>query len=168
MTIVVADSVARARVKPTEVEAPAAAEAAAAASAENAAAAAATAAEANEAAAETRRGVPRSARAHGVWICGAALGSGGYVKAKLNEAQIRLCGQGDSDGALLTTLSELSDADSHAAHSAIHYSLQSRDSYLLETHLPDQTRDLAEAADAVLRKYYLVCFGTDVLELEGP
>ena len=35
----------------------------------------------------------------------------------------------------------------HAAHFAIHYSLQSRADYLLETHLPDNTRDLAEAVD---------------------
>ena len=145
----------------------AAAEAAAAASPENATAAAATAAEAKEAAEEARRGVPRSARAHGAWICGAALGSEGYIKAKLKEVQIRLCGQEDSDGAFLTTLKELSDADPHAAHSAIHYSLQSRVDYLLETHLPDHTRDLAEAVDAVLRKCYLVCFGTDLLESEG-
>ena len=62
--------------------------------------------------------------------------------------QIRLCGQEDSEGVLLTTLKELSDADPHAAHSAIHYSLQSRVDYLLETHLPDQTRDLAEAVGA--------------------
>ena len=59
----------------------------AAASPENAAAAAATAAEAKEAAEETRRGVPRSARAHGFWVCGAALGSEGYIKAKLKDAQ---------------------------------------------------------------------------------
>ena len=38
---------------------------------------------------------------------------------------------------------------------------------LLETHLPDQTRDLAEAVGAVLRKCHLVCFGTDVLDPEG-
>ena len=70
-------------------------------------------------------------------------------------------------GALLTTLKELSDADPHAAHSAIHYSLQSRVNYLIETHLPDHTRDLAEAVGAVLRKCYLVCFGTDLLASEG-
>ena len=64
-------------------------------------------------------------------------------------------------------MKELSDADPHAAHSAIHYSLQSRVDYLPETHLPDQTRDLAKAVDAVLRKCYLVCFGTDLLESKG-
>ena len=64
-------------------------------------------------------------------------------------------------------MKELSNADPHAAHSAIHYSLQSRADYLLETHLPDQTRDLAEAVDAVLRKCYLICFGTDLLDSEG-
>ena len=45
--------------------------------------------------------------------------------------------------------------------------MQSRVDYLPESHLPDQTRDLAETADAVLRKCYLVCFETDVLDPEG-
>ena len=47
-----------------------------------------------------------------------------YVMAKLREAQRRLCEQGDLDGALLTILKELSDADPHAAHAANHYALQ--------------------------------------------
>ena len=57
----------------------------------------------------------------------------------------RLCGQGDSEGALLTVATELADADPHAAHSAILYSLQARVDYLLGTHLPEQTCELAEA-----------------------
>ena len=108
------DPDAKTRVEAAEAETAASAEVAAAASPENAAAAAATAAKAKEAAEEKRRGVPRSARARGVWICGAALGSEGYIKAKLKEVQIRLCGQEDSDGALLTTLKELSEADQKA------------------------------------------------------
>ena len=88
-----------------------------------------------------------------MWICGAALGSEGYVKAKLKAVQDRLCGQGDSEGALLTVATELADADPHAAHSAILYSLQARVDYLLGTHLPEQTCELAEAVDATLRKY---------------
>ena len=89
-TIVVRDTAARARVEVAEAEAAVAAAAAASASPENAAAAAATAAEAKKVGQETRRGAPRSACAHGGWICGAALGSEGYVMARLNEAQVRL------------------------------------------------------------------------------
>ena len=74
-TFVITDPDAKTRVEAAEAEAAAAAAAAAAASPESAAAAAATAAEAKEAAEETRRGTPRSARAHGAWVCGAALGS---------------------------------------------------------------------------------------------
>ena len=47
------------------------------------------------------------------------------------------------------------------------YSLQARVGYFLGTHLPEQTRELAEAVDATLRKCYLVCFGTDLLNPEG-
>ena len=64
-------------------------------------------------------------------------------------------------------MKELSGADPHAAHFAILYSLQSRVYNLLETHLQDQTRDLAEAVGAVLRKCCLDCFGTYVLDPEG-
>ena len=67
----------------------------------------------------------------------------------------------------MITLKQLSDADPHAAHSAIHYSLQNRVDLLLEAHFLDQPRDLAEAVGAVLRKCYLFCFGTDVLEPKG-
>ena len=81
-TFVIEDPVERARVEVAEAEAAAAAATAAAAPPDDAEAAAAIAAEAKEAAAEARRGVPRAARAHGVWVCGAALGSEGSVKAK--------------------------------------------------------------------------------------
>ena len=82
-TFAITNPVKRARVEVTEAEAAAAAAAAAAASPKNSAVAAATAAGAKEAAEETRRGVPRTARAHGAWTCGAALGSEGYVVAEL-------------------------------------------------------------------------------------
>ena len=52
-------------------------------------------------------------------------------KAKLKAVQDRLCGQGDSEGALLTVATELADADPHAAHSVILYSLQARVDYFL-------------------------------------
>ena len=65
-TFAITDPVVKARVGTAEAEAAAAAEASAAASPENATTATATAAGAKEAAEEARRGVPRSARAHGV------------------------------------------------------------------------------------------------------
>ena len=55
----------------------------------------------------------------------------------------------------------------HAASTAIYYSLQCRADFLLETHLPSLTRDLARAVDDALRGAYTKAFGFDILGPNG-
>jgi hypothetical protein len=113
------------------------------------------AAEAAEMARETRSQVPEEHRAYGVWICGAPIGSAGFIAIRLNRIRVRLCGS-DTDGEntdqgeLLSLISTLAAEDPHVAHTAIHYSVQNRVDFILQTNLPEETRTLAQAVDKSL------------------
>ena len=70
-------------------------------------------------------------------------------------------------GVIASVVDHLSDESAHCASTAIYYSLQCRVEYLLGTHLPSETRGLANKVDEALRKAYARCFGIDLLNPEG-
>ena len=117
--------------------------------------------------------IPPGAKAYGIWICGTAIGSDDYVETKLREIQDDLFGTEDeqadtpNEGKLLSLVRRISNIDPHAAHSVTLYSIQNRIDYVLATHLPSQTRDLATACDNMLRRACRACYGTDLLSPEG-
>ena len=131
------------------------------------------AAEAAEMARETRSQVPEEHRAYGVWICGAPIGSAGFIAIRLNRIRVRLCGS-DTDGEntdqgeLLSLISTLAAEDPHVAHTAIHYSVQNRVDFILQTNLPEETRTLAQAVDKTIERCYELAFGADLLDPGGP
>jgi hypothetical protein len=119
---------------------------------------------------ELQDAVPEELRAYGITVCGAALGDDAYIKDFLLSKQTEICGDigKASPGTIATVTAALAEASAHAASTAIHYSLQCRIDYLLETHLPVHTRQLAQAVDQALRKAYKIAFGIDLLDPEGP
>ena len=129
----------------------------------------AAAAKAKEEAAAARADVPNECRAYGVITCGAALGDAPYIAAFLEDAANHLCNDIDAaePGVIASVVDNLADESAHCASTAIYYSLQSRVEYLLGTHLPSETRDLANKVDGALRKAYERCFGIDLLNPEG-
>ena len=151
----------RERVATTSVLAEAAAAEASAATDEEREAAAVKAGEAAEAAAEAARAVPEHHKAYGVIVCGAALGDKEFEAAFLEEQRTRIV---NSIKSVSTTLATDS---AHAASTAIYYSLQCRADFLLETHLPSLTRNLARSVDEALRGAYATAFGIDILNPEG-
>ena len=70
-------------------------------------------------------------------------------------------------GAIESVSTKLAVNSAHAASTAIYYSLQCRADFLLETHLPSLTRDLAVAKDGALRGAYTTAFGFDILNPDG-
>ena len=114
--------------------------------------------------------VPEEDRAYGITVCGAALGDDAYIEHFLLSKQIEICGDIEraSPGTIISVTSALAEASAHAASTAIYYSLQCRIDYLLETHLPAHTRQLARAVDQALRQAYTIAFGIDLLDPEGP
>jgi len=133
------------------------------------AAAKAAAEELAKAAAAMRAGVPEEHRAYGITGCGAAVGDDAFVEDFLLKKQVELCGDPETGapGSIASVTASLSVRSAHCAHTAIFYSLQSRVDYLLAVHLPSQTRQLAAAVDASLRKAYAQALGADMLDPEG-
>ena len=129
----------------------------------------AAAANAKEEAEAARADVPNEYRAHGVITCGAALGDAPFIAAFLEDAANHLCNDIDAaePGVIASVVDHLSDESAHCASTAIYYSLQCRVEYLLGTHLPSETRGLANKVDEALRKAYARCFGIDLLNPEG-
>ena len=129
----------------------------------------AAAAKAKEEAEAARADVPNECRAHGVITCGAALGDAPFIAAFLEDAANHLCNDIDAaePGVIASVVDHLSDESAHCASTAIYYSLQCRVDYLLGTHLPSETRGLADKVDEALRKAYTRCFGIDLLNPEG-
>ena len=114
--------------------------------------------------------VPEEDRAYGITVCGAALGDDAYIEHFLPSKQIEICGDIEraSPGTIISVTSALAEASAHAASTAIYYSLQCRIDYLLETHLPAHTRQLARAVAQALRQAYPIPSGIDLLTPEGP
>jgi len=114
----------------------------------------AVAEQAKIAAKEARNAVPETHRSYGVTTCGAALGDKAYIAAFLNQQAQRLSNDIDSlsPGIILKVIEDLAGESSQCASVALYYSLQCRAYYLLGTHLPSETRDLAEQVDGALRK----------------
>ena len=129
----------------------------------------AAAAKAKEEAEAARADVPNECRAHGVITCGAALGDAPFIAAFLEDAANHLCNDIDAaePGVIASVVDHLSNESAHCASTAIYYSLQCRVDYLLGTHLPSETRGLADKVDEALRKAYTRCFGIDLLNPEG-
>ena len=103
--------------------------------------------------------VPEELRAYGITVCGAALGDDDYIKDFLLNKQTEICGDigKASPGTTAAVIAALACLDPRS-ETAIHYLLQCRIDYLLETHLPIHTRQLAQAIDKVLRKAYEIAF----------
>ena len=116
-----------------------------------------------------RSAVPEDKKAYGAISCGAAIGDDAFISDFLDNAQRSLCGDPatGAPGIIVKTSTALAQGSAHAASAAIRYSLQQRVDYILSTHLPSETRHLAEAVDAALRKAYCRSFGFDVLGDEG-
>ena len=121
------------------------------------------------AAKETRSAVPEEHRSYGVTTCGAALGDKAYIAAFLDLQARRLSNDIDSmsSGVILQVIDDLARESAQCASVALYYSLQCRADYLLGTHLPSETRNLAERVDASLRNAYARCFRGDLLNPEG-
>ena len=109
----------------------------------------------------TIQSVPEQHRAYGVKVCGAALGDKDFEAAFLEEKQTEIV---DSIKSVSTKLAVDS---AHAASTATYYSLQCRADFLLETHLPSLTRNLARNVDDALRGAYTKAFGFDILDSNG-
>ena len=99
----------------------------------------------------------------------AAIGDDAFFSDFLDNAQRSLCGDPatGAPGSIVKTSTARALDSAHAASAAIRYSLQQRVNYILSTHLPSETRHLAEAVDAALRKANCKSFGFDVLGDEG-
>mmetsp|Transcript_44298 Transcript_44298/g.56727 ORF Transcript_44298/g.56727 Transcript_44298/m.56727 type:complete len:604 (+) Transcript_44298:1667-3478(+) len=108
-------------------------------------------------------------KAYGIIVCGAAIGDDEFVRAYLNEKGDKLCGYTAEDGShvqgsldkLITPMAEL---DAHSAACSMFYSAQCRLDYHLATHLPSQTRELAERMDQCLRRLYETVNGVDLMD----
>ena len=111
-----------------------------------------------------RSAVPEDKKAYGAISCGAAIGDA-FISDFLDNAQRSLCGDPatGAPGIIVKTSTALAQGSAHAASAAIRCSLQQRVDYILSTPLPSETRHLAEAVDAALRKAYCRSFGCDVL-----
>lgn len=116
-----------------------------------------------------RLAVPEDKKAYGAISCGTAIGDDAFISDYLDGVQRSLCGDPTTGtpGIIAKTSTTLAQDSTHAASAAIHYSLQQRIDYILGTHLPSETRQLAAAVDAALRKAYHKSFGFDVLGDEG-
>ena len=165
----ITDDEIRENVGKLDAEATAAAAAAKRASSTHQAHADAVAAQAKSAATDARNSVPEEHRSYGVTTCGAALGDKAFVAAFLDAQADRLCNDIDSTspGVILKVTNDLAEESAHCASVALYYSLQCRVEYLLGTHLPSETRTLADRVDAALQKAYSRCFGVDLLEPNG-
>ena len=125
---------------------------------------------ARQCAKQAKSDVPEEHRSYGVWLCGSAIGDDDYVRLRLKKKTTELWGdqaKTDPRGKIEKTAQNLMAESAHVAHSVIYYSLQCRIDWLLATHLPSQTKDLAHAADSVLRRIYKQCYGCDLLDTEG-
>ena len=151
----------RADVETANAEADEAEAAAKAARDDDKAEAVAAAKTAAEAAAEVLDSVPEEHKTYGVKVCGSALGDKDFELAFLGEQQAKIV------GAIESVSTKLAVNSAHAASTAIYYSLQCRADFLLETHLPSLTRDLAVAVDGALRGAYTTAFGFDILNPDG-
>ena len=116
-----------------------------------------------------RNAIPDGSRAYGVTVCGAALGDDDYIADFLLGKEKEICGSiaTASPGTIVSITKALAEVSAHAASTAIYYSLQSRVDYLLETHLPHHTLELAKAVDCALRKAYKIAFDMDLLDPNG-
>ena len=103
----------------------------------------------------------------GIWICGAPLGEDGYVKTKLHQVQLDLCGTEDIEGSLVTLVKKILKKDAHVAHHVLRQSVLSRVDYLLATSLPSQTQALAKAMDRVLELICTLTYDCNVLDPGG-
>ena len=117
--------------------------------------------EAAKAADDALKSVPEQHKAYGVKVCGAALGDKDFEAAFLKEKQLEIV------ESIKSVSTKLAVDSAHAASTATYYSLQCRADFLLETHLPSLTRDLARAVDNALRGAYNKAFGFDILNPDG-
>jgi hypothetical protein len=120
-----------------------------------------TAKAAAKAAKEAVASVAEHDKAYGVKICGAALGDEDYELEFLREKSEEIT------EAINSVSSKIAANSAQCASTAIYYSLQCRADFLLETHLPSLTRDLARAVDDALRGAYTRAFGVDILDPDG-
>jgi hypothetical protein len=115
---------------------------------------------------------PGGASARGVIICGAAIGDDAYISTFLDSKQLSLCGSTSEDGthipgSLENLINPIAEACPHSAASVMFYSVQARVDYLLSTHLPSQTRNLAAGIDECIRNLYVKVNGADLLDPNG-
>ena len=112
--------------------------------------------DARTAANDARRAVPEEHRAYGINSCGAALGDDAYVANFIQEEGDRVKTR------IRATATSLTEESAQAGHRALHLSLQSRIDFLLSTHLPSETRDLASKVEGTLREARRQAYGTDL------
>ena len=105
--------------------------------------------------------MPAKDRAYGIITCGAAVGSGewkaSYLRAKAEEV-CRVARR-------VTTA--LMAEDTRCASISLYLSMQCRIDYFLATHLPSETREMAEIVDAGLRECYAQVMGQDLMDPDG-
>jgi hypothetical protein len=116
---------------------------------------------ARKAAEDARARVPENHKAYGVVICGAALGDQNFEEEFLKEKTEEVVKQ------IELVTEKLAQESAHCLSAAIYYSLQARVDFLLETHLPSLTRELAQQVDVSLRKAYIKAFDIDLLSPSG-
>ena len=118
-----------------------------------------------------RNEIPEGMRAHGVFICGAYIGTDEYVKLRLHEQTKELCGDPGANPPILGSIEKsarsLADVDAHAAHVMLQYSYQSRTDYILATHYPSDTRDMAARVDETIRRVRTMVYNADLMDTTG-
>ena len=128
----------------------------------------ATADQAAREAEEARAAIPENVRAHGIKICGAYYGTEAFIETKLKLTEREICSIDLAEpGTILRVATKLAAIDPHVANSAALYSLQARLDYIMATHPPSLTGNLARAADEAMKRSYETIFGTDILNPEG-
>jgi hypothetical protein len=158
---IITDEAERLKVATADAEAAAAKAKAKAAADDDKEAELAAAEAAEEAAKDAADSVSEHDKAYGVKVCGAALGDEEFELAFLREKSQEITEAIDS------VSSKMAANSAQSASTAIYYSLQCRADFLLETHLPSLTRDLARAVDEALRGAYTRAFGVDILDPDG-
>jgi hypothetical protein len=104
---------------------------------------------------------PEQHKAYGMIDCCAALGDKCFEAGFLEEKQAEIVES-------IKSVPTKPAADfAHAVGTATYYSLQCRADFLLETHLPSLTRDLARAVDDALRGAYTKALGFDIIDPNG-